>query len=170
MSPLTVDALIKMCATCGRQISWRKKWEKNWASVTYCSDSCRKHKVRPKPHSLDLSFESKILSLLSERRAVQGPAAVVTCEEAEEETLQERKWRVAEDHNHTGPAGDSRNSLDHVPGHVQAQAHAQPPSKTRERCRQAARRLAARGDIVITQNGKVVEPSFAKGVMELKFP
>jgi hypothetical protein len=42
--------------------------------------------------------------------------------------------------------------------------------RTRERCRQAARRLAAKGQIQITQDGKVVEPSFAKGVMELRLP
>jgi hypothetical protein len=37
------------------------------------------------------------------------------------------------------------------------------PKRTRERCRQAARRLAARGELAIMQEGKVVDPSFAKG-------
>jgi len=46
----------------------------------------------------------------------------------------------------------------------------QDTSKTRERCRQAGRRLASRGEVVVTQNGKVVDPGFAKGVMELKLP
>jgi hypothetical protein len=44
------------------------------------------------------------------------------------------------------------------------------PARTRERCRQAARRLAARGEVVITQAGRVTDPSFTKGVMELKLP
>ncbi|MBA4258769.1 MAG: DUF2256 domain-containing protein [Chitinophaga sp.] len=31
----------KNCATCGKPFTWRKKWEKNWAEVKYCSDRCR---------------------------------------------------------------------------------------------------------------------------------
>lgn len=31
----------KTCAVCGRRIEWRKKWERDWDSVKYCSDSCR---------------------------------------------------------------------------------------------------------------------------------
>ncbi|WP_081621338.1 DUF2256 domain-containing protein [Flavobacterium rivuli] len=34
----------KPCATCGREFTWRKKWEKNWDEVKYCSDGCRKSK------------------------------------------------------------------------------------------------------------------------------
>ena len=31
----------KTCATCGRPFVWRKKWEKVWDQVKYCSDRCR---------------------------------------------------------------------------------------------------------------------------------
>lgn len=31
----------KTCVTCGRPFSWRKKWEKVWEDVRYCSDRCR---------------------------------------------------------------------------------------------------------------------------------
>ncbi|RIW12710.1 DUF2256 domain-containing protein [Algoriphagus lacus] len=31
----------KMCPVCNRPFSWRKKWEKNWDEVKYCSDRCR---------------------------------------------------------------------------------------------------------------------------------
>jgi hypothetical protein len=34
----------KVCITCGRPFTWRKKWEKVWADVKYCSDACRKNK------------------------------------------------------------------------------------------------------------------------------
>jgi len=34
----------KICVVCGRPFSWRKKWEKAWAEVKYCSDKCRMHK------------------------------------------------------------------------------------------------------------------------------
>ncbi|MBM3178356.1 MAG: DUF2256 domain-containing protein [Bacteroidetes bacterium] len=31
----------KICVVCGRPFSWRKKWEKVWSEVRYCSDRCR---------------------------------------------------------------------------------------------------------------------------------
>lgn len=34
----------KICLTCNRPFSWRKKWEKNWNEVKYCSDKCRMNK------------------------------------------------------------------------------------------------------------------------------
>ncbi|MEO3407539.1 DUF2256 domain-containing protein [Mucilaginibacter sp. CAU 1740] len=34
----------KSCAACGRAFSWRKKWEKDWNEVKYCSDKCRQQK------------------------------------------------------------------------------------------------------------------------------
>ncbi|RNC91715.1 MAG: DUF2256 domain-containing protein [Allomuricauda sp.] len=35
---------IKTCPSCGRPFSWRKKWEKNWEGVKYCSQKCRRNK------------------------------------------------------------------------------------------------------------------------------
>jgi hypothetical protein len=32
----------KPCAVCGRPMTWRKKWAKNWDEVKVCSDACRK--------------------------------------------------------------------------------------------------------------------------------
>ncbi len=34
----------KICSVCGRPFNWRKKWEKVWNDVIYCSDKCRKLK------------------------------------------------------------------------------------------------------------------------------
>ncbi|WP_420227307.1 DUF2256 domain-containing protein [Pigmentiphaga litoralis] len=31
----------KPCQACGRPMTWRKAWSKNWESVRYCSDRCR---------------------------------------------------------------------------------------------------------------------------------
>jgi hypothetical protein len=31
----------KVCIVCGRPFSWRKKLEKVWDEVKYCSDQCR---------------------------------------------------------------------------------------------------------------------------------
>ncbi len=32
----------KTCAACARPFAWRKKWERVWDEVRYCSDACRK--------------------------------------------------------------------------------------------------------------------------------
>ncbi|WP_413786899.1 DUF2256 domain-containing protein [Psychrobacter urativorans] len=30
----------KICPVCQRPFSWRKKWEKDWEQVIYCSEKC----------------------------------------------------------------------------------------------------------------------------------
>ena len=37
----------KPCVACGRPMSWRKAWAKNWDEVRYCSDACRKQRGTP---------------------------------------------------------------------------------------------------------------------------
>ncbi|MBL7921881.1 MAG: DUF2256 domain-containing protein [Bacteroidia bacterium] len=34
----------KVCLVCNKPFTWRKKWEKNWNEVKYCSDRCKKKK------------------------------------------------------------------------------------------------------------------------------
>ena len=55
----------KTCVACGRQIEWRKKWERDWDGVRYCSDRCRRHRVTP----TDRALEQEILDLLAQRGA-----------------------------------------------------------------------------------------------------
>ena len=31
----------KICSTCGLPFSWRKKWERDWDKVKYCSKRCK---------------------------------------------------------------------------------------------------------------------------------
>lgn len=35
----------KICVACGRVMTWRRSWAKNWAEVKYCSDACRRLKA-----------------------------------------------------------------------------------------------------------------------------
>lgn len=35
----------KICRSCGRRIEWRKKWERNWDQVLYCSTACRRRGI-----------------------------------------------------------------------------------------------------------------------------
>eukprot|EP00928_Gymnodinium_smaydae_P099183 TRINITY_DN9396_c0_g1_i1.p1 TRINITY_DN9396_c0_g1~~TRINITY_DN9396_c0_g1_i1.p1 ORF type:complete len:119 (+),score=19.25 TRINITY_DN9396_c0_g1_i1:54-410(+) len=36
----------KDCIQCHRIITWRKKWEKDWESVRYCSERCKSDAAR----------------------------------------------------------------------------------------------------------------------------
>jgi hypothetical protein len=35
----------KPCQACGRPMSWRKAWARNWDEVKYCSERCRREKA-----------------------------------------------------------------------------------------------------------------------------
>ncbi len=124
----------KTCATCGRTITWRRKWERDWDNIRFCSDACRTHKPSPQ----DLELEQTILALLAGR----GRDKTICPSEA-----------------------------------ARAVARAQTPSAPEapetwqplmEPARAAARRLVAAGRIVITQGGRIVDPSTAKGPIRLR--
>ncbi|MCG7587334.1 DUF2256 domain-containing protein [Photobacterium sp. OFAV2-7] len=34
----------KVCATCMRPFTWRKKWQACWDNVKYCSERCRRQR------------------------------------------------------------------------------------------------------------------------------
>ncbi|MBR7744304.1 DUF2256 domain-containing protein [Phycicoccus sp. BSK3Z-2] len=36
------DLPTKVCATCGRPFTWRRKWADDWDEVRYCSQRCRR--------------------------------------------------------------------------------------------------------------------------------
>ena len=52
----------KVCVTCGRSFTWRKKWERTWDEVRYCSKRCRGG-----PSAGDQACEILILRWLNER-------------------------------------------------------------------------------------------------------
>ncbi|MEO1483179.1 MAG: DUF2256 and DUF3253 domain-containing protein [Myxococcota bacterium] len=114
----------KTCERCGRRIEWRKKWERNWDEIRYCSAACRRNTLT----AFDTELERAILARLRRRgrNTTICPSEVVRQERPDD-------WR------------------EHM-----------------ERVRQAARRLVARGEIVITQKGRVVDPSTAKGPIRLR--
>ena len=39
----------KLCVVCGRTMTWRKAWARNWDEVRYCSDRCRRAKGDSRP-------------------------------------------------------------------------------------------------------------------------
>ena len=53
------------CAACGRTITWRTKWERDWDAVRWCSEACRRAGVS----ETDLALERSVLGLLDARAA-----------------------------------------------------------------------------------------------------
>ena len=115
----------KTCVSCGRTIEWRKKWERDWDTVKYCSDACRRRGVT----DLDQRLEQTILDLLAKRAA----NATICPSDAARAVGTEDDWR-----------------------------------DLMEPARRAARRLVDAGDVEITQKGRVVDPSTAKGPIRIR--
>jgi hypothetical protein len=118
----------KICKRCGRAFSWRKKWERDWDAIKYCSDACRGEK----PAETDTQLEAAILDLLAER----GRDKTICPSEAAKLV----------------GGNDTRHDWESL----------------MEPARAAARRLVAAGRIVITQKGRIVDPSTAKGPIRLR--
>jgi hypothetical protein len=114
----------KICQSCGRRFSWRKKWARDWESVRYCSDSCRRRGV----NAVDRRLEQAILDLLAGRRA---DATICPSDAARQ--VSPDQWR-----------------------------------DLMEPARRAARRLVAEGAVVITQGGRVIDPSTASGPIRIR--
>ncbi|MDB4436023.1 DUF2256 and DUF3253 domain-containing protein [Akkermansiaceae bacterium] len=74
----------KTCLNCGRIIEWRKKWERSWDDVRYCSAKCRKNR----PTEDEKKLESTILKLL-EARALK---ATICPSEAARIIFAEDEW------------------------------------------------------------------------------
>jgi hypothetical protein len=53
----------KACAVCGRRITWRKSWERDWEQVRHCSTGCRRRGLRDS----DAALETAISELLAAR-------------------------------------------------------------------------------------------------------
>ncbi len=39
----------KICPVCERPFAWRRKWAKDWDSVRYCSERCRRQRRSVSP-------------------------------------------------------------------------------------------------------------------------
>ncbi len=114
----------KSCVACGRRIEWRRRWERDWDQVRYCSAGCRRHGV----DDTDRRLERTILELLDTRAA-----AATICPSDAARAVGGDDWR-----------------------------------DLMEPARRAARRLVAAGVVQITQRGRVVDPSTARGPIRVR--
>ncbi len=53
----------KSCRSCGRRITWRKKWERDWDQVLYCSAGCRSRGLT----AADVGAQDLLRTLLAAR-------------------------------------------------------------------------------------------------------
>ena len=60
----------RVCAACGREFGWRRKWKQCWSQVRYCSARCRRDRVRP----VDRRLEEAIRELLRGRTGTICPS------------------------------------------------------------------------------------------------
>ena len=114
----------KPCTVCGREITWRKKWERDWEQIRYCSKKCRAMPLS----DLDQALEAAIVGLLEARSASSS-----ICPSDAARRVDPEGWR----------------------SHMEA-------------ARSAARRLVNAGRVEITQKGRAVEPSGAKGPIRIR--
>jgi hypothetical protein len=128
----------KPCAACGRTITWRKAWARDWDEVRYCSAACRRRRIRP----VDAQLETAIRSLLADRAA----GATICPSEAARRVAADAAANRGED-------GD---------GDDDAWRPLMEPA------RRAARRLVVAGEVEITQRGQVVDPSTARGPVRIR--
>ncbi|WP_238335647.1 DUF3253 domain-containing protein [Serinicoccus kebangsaanensis] len=75
----------RWCASCGRRIEWRTKWERDWDAVRHCSAACRRRGVRP----VDRELEAAVLRLL----AARAPRSTVCPSEVAREVAGDDGWR-----------------------------------------------------------------------------
>jgi hypothetical protein len=80
----------KICQSCGRAMTYRKKWEKNWEQIKYCSDECRRNKNR-------FDFKQEILSLLAQREPGKTicPSEILTEDLKQDKVMMEHVRRSA---------------------------------------------------------------------------
>jgi hypothetical protein len=117
----------RTCASCGRVMTWRRSWARDWDNVRWCSQRCRRRGVT----AVDDALSSAILALLDTRR---GDASICPSEAAR------------------AVAGDDPEAW----------------RPLMEPARAAARRLVAAGEVEVTQRGRVVDPSVARGPIRVR--
>ncbi len=57
------DLPTKLCACCGLPFTWRKKWERDWESVKFCSERCRRQGVGQGSQAAQNPYRSNVKSV-----------------------------------------------------------------------------------------------------------
>ena len=109
----------RYCAVCGRRVEWRRKWADCWEQVKYCSERCRRRRLR----RIDARMEYTIRMLLGQRSGTICPSEAARAVAPE-------GWR-----------------------------------SLMETARSAGRRMAVRGEVVVQQQGREIDPQDLRGAV-----
>ena len=74
----------KPCAVCGRTITWRRKWQRDWDQVRYCSAECRRTGLT----ATDQALESALRELLA-----RASAGATVCPSQAARAVSTDEWR-----------------------------------------------------------------------------
>lgn len=163
------DENVKYCAACGRMIGARKSHKQN-EIVKYCSDSCRKRRLKP----LDKKIDGTILALLTSEkdsgiektdvksRFRKGDRRnMITCDEIESIVFERKSMDAGMDHDRAeDESGDDPYAVEEEiaagdlqgkppnptgPGSDEKRQEGQRRAEEREMVRRAARRAVVFG-------------------------
>ena len=60
---MSAPARTKACVVCGRTITWRKKWERDWDQVRYCSQGCRRSGLTDTDRALEDALRAALATV-----------------------------------------------------------------------------------------------------------
>jgi hypothetical protein len=85
------DPAEKTCAVCGRRITWRLKWARDWEQVRHCSTACQRRGLGPQ----DSALEAAIRDLLATRAvtATICPSEAARRVATERGSVDAARWR-----------------------------------------------------------------------------
>lgn len=131
----------KPCVACGRTIEWRKKWERDWEAVKFCSRACRSAGSSARDPDASSADVSAGLSAGVGGRLESAILSLLAARASGATICPSEAAKAVGD-------GEWRALM--------------------EPARAAARRLVVRGTIEITQGGRPVDPSTARGPIRLR--
>jgi hypothetical protein len=74
----------KPCTVCGRTITWRRKWQRDWEQVRYCSAACRRAGLT----DTDRALETALRDLLD-----RASAGATVCPSQAARAVSTDDWR-----------------------------------------------------------------------------
>ena len=80
----------KICIVCNLPLVWRKKWEKNWENIKYCSNKCSRNKNLRTLKDIAM-IEVKKISSKSRHKEILNKLRLKKLEEKMKTNIKKRK-------------------------------------------------------------------------------
>ncbi len=153
----------KVCVYCGRSFAYRKKWERVWDQVKYCSDRCRRSAKTGEDLGPPKAEDFRQAKAEDFRQAKAEDFRQAKAEDFRQAKAEDFRQRILD-------LLQSRSAESSIcPSEVLPVA-VRKDKVLMERVRQMARLMAHQGIIEITQKGQVVNPDDFRGPIRLRRP